>query len=87
MTDTKLTFQPVRYGITKTIACQSCGRKRNRSTTFMQTLNPFNKNAAGRPKTYDEIWEELSAEAKAWEPAPLVTCSKCPGRTGEGDEL
>lgn len=42
------------------------GKRRQETKVFSQTLNPFNKNAAGIPKSSSEIWDELRAEAKAW---------------------
>lgn len=42
------------------------GRKRQATKTFSQTLNPFNKNAYGLPKTRAEIVEEITAERDAW---------------------
>jgi hypothetical protein len=68
-------FQEVKYPITKRIPCRTCGKKFARSTTLYQTINPFNKNADGQPKTYPEIWKELRVEAEAWQPDDL--CGKC----------
>lgn len=48
-------------------------RRRTQSRKFYQTLNPWNKNAAGQPKSRDEIMAELVAERDAWlleQPAP-----------------
>lgn len=42
------------------------GRKRQETQTFMQTVNPFNKNAAGEVKSRAEILAELITERKAW---------------------
>lgn len=42
------------------------GRKRQETRTFMQTINPFNKNAAGRVKSHHEIWLELLEERGEW---------------------
>ncbi len=42
------------------------GRKRQETQTFMQTINPFNKNAAGEVKGYAEILAELMAERTEW---------------------
>lgn len=53
-----------------------CGRLRNRQRTFWQTLNPFNRNADGVPKTMVEIEAELGVEAAAWKREPPV-CAGC----------
>jgi len=44
----------------------SDGKKRQETKTFSQTINPFNKNACGLPKTCSEIVEEITAERDAW---------------------
>lgn len=60
-------FQDVKRTAKKRVPCEGCGKKLNRQTTFMQTINPFNKNAEGYPKTYREIWDELGAKCREWE--------------------
>jgi hypothetical protein len=42
------------------------GRKRQQTRTFMQTINPFNLDREGRPKTREQIMDELHAEAETW---------------------
>jgi hypothetical protein len=42
------------------------GRRRQETRTFMQTVNPFNKNADGTVKTREQILAELHAERSAW---------------------
>lgn len=42
------------------------GKKRQKTKKFQQTLNPFNKNADGIPKTRQEILVELNAERDKW---------------------
>lgn len=42
------------------------GKKRQQTRKFLQTLNPFNRNAKGDPKSRDEIMTELIAERDAW---------------------
>jgi hypothetical protein len=42
------------------------GRKRQETRTFMQTINPYNKNEYGNPKHHDEIMVELIAERNKW---------------------
>lgn len=62
------TYEPVRWPESRSGKCPVCGKRVRRSTTFQQTLNPFNKNAAGEPKTRSEIWAELKVKAAGWEP-------------------
>lgn len=66
MTTTR--FEPVRLARRKDGTCSICGRATVRSTTFEQTVNPYNRTVDGRPKTPRDIWDELVAEADAWEP-------------------
>jgi hypothetical protein len=42
------------------------GKARQETRTFMQTINPFNKNAAGLVKSRCEILQELYAERAQW---------------------
>lgn len=46
------------------------GKWRQETKEFMQTINPFNKNAAGVVKSRAGILEELLAERRAWLAAP-----------------
>lgn len=42
------------------------GKKRQETRKFYQTLNPYNKNADGTPKSCEQILTELKAERDAW---------------------
>lgn len=42
------------------------GKVRQTTKVFMQTINPFNKNAEGYQKSRDEILEELREERRQW---------------------
>ncbi len=44
----------------------ACGRKLQRQKRFYQTLNPYNRNAEGLPKTQGEILMECHSELDAW---------------------
>ena len=68
------TFDEVKRKVAKTGKC-SCGKRLSRSTTFSQTVNPYNKNKDGFPKTRAEIYMELHQEAEEWQ--PVFVCSKC----------
>jgi hypothetical protein len=69
------TFQEVKRSAKRTMKCRTCGKRFTRSQTFMQTINPFNKNADGDVKSYAEIWRELGVEADAWRPDDR--CTSC----------
>lgn len=60
-------FEEIKQQARKRVPCDECGKKVSRQRTFSQTLNPFNKNADGEPKSPQEIDEELAAEAQAWQ--------------------
>jgi hypothetical protein len=63
-------FEPVSRSGVKTIACSGCGRKIRRQRTFEETLNPWNVNAAGEPKTRAEIYQSLAIKIEAWQSEP-----------------
>lgn len=72
-------FEPIRSTWTKSGLCPVCGRRVRRSKTFEQTLNPFNRNALGEPKTRDQIWDELRDKGRAW--VPDFTHWRCTGES------
>ena len=61
-------FEEITHPVTKKVPCRVCGKTLSRSTTLSQTISPFNKNAAGEPKTRQEIRAELKAKAETWQP-------------------
>ncbi len=46
------------------------GKPRQETRKFLQTINPFNKNASGVPKTRDEIMAEIKRERDEWLAVP-----------------
>lgn len=42
------------------------GKPRQKTRVFEQTINPFNKNADGSVKTYDDIMKENLQARQAW---------------------
>lgn len=42
------------------------GKVRQKTKTFYQTINPFNKNLDGTIKTRDQIMSEIIARRDAW---------------------
>ena len=69
------TFEVVKHRAEKTGKCK-CGKRLKRSMTFEQTINPFNVDAAGVPKSRGLILAELVDEAETWQKEPVV-CSEC----------
>ena len=76
ITTTHTVFEKVTLGWTKTVPCTLCGRKVRRSKTFWQTLNPWNRDANGNPRTRAEIRVDLVVTAKVWQALP-ETHTKC----------
>jgi hypothetical protein len=70
------TFEKVEHPAQKNTKCIGCGKRLRRRTTLYQTLNPFNKNAQGQPKSRQEIYAELEAKAERWLTAP-EWCEPC----------
>ena len=69
-------FQALTRQATRAGKCTVCGKAATRSTTFGQTLNPFNKHPDGTIKSARDIYRELEAEATAWAAEP-PTHLKC----------
>jgi hypothetical protein len=70
-------FQEVPLYAQKSVPCSGgCGKKLRSQRKFSQTLNPFNKDAEGRPKTSLQIYAELSAQAQEWKTAAEM-CAAC----------
>jgi len=67
-----ITFDEVKHCCKKNGKCPVCEARRARSKTFAQTLNPYNKNKDGIPKTRSEIHAELVQQAENW--IPDFTC-------------
>ena len=63
--------------------CSRCGNARQRTEKFHQTINPYNRNVQGVPKSRAEIYDEITKEADAWYAAPFV-CRGCAQRAGKG---
>jgi hypothetical protein len=78
-------FEEVTRGARKNLPCPDCGKKVRRQITFSQTINPWNKNAAGEPKTWQEIQEELKADVAKWAAKP-VQCKSCRDASEGGAE-
>lgn len=60
----KIRFEEVKISATR--RWTENGKRRQETRVFMQTINPFNKNADGLPKTREQIFQELKTERDAW---------------------
>lgn len=72
----KYNFHEVTISSMKKGICSVCGKSCQRSKTFSQTINPFNKNKKGEIKTGNEIRIELEIEIDNWKKLPIKH-SKC----------
>lgn len=61
----QVTFEEVSVKATKRWTDEN-GKRRQKTKTFSQTINPFNKNSDGTIKTRQDIVREISAERDAW---------------------
>lgn len=60
---TRYEYQSVSYVAHWNGECPSCHEVSHRQHTFAHTVNPFNTNAAGVPKTAREVYDDVKAEA------------------------
>ncbi len=61
-------YEPVSHTAKRRVTCAICGKKFNRQQTFTNTINPFNKNADGAPKTRAEVEANVIYLAEQWQP-------------------
>jgi len=71
-----VTFDEVSQIGRKSGKCAVCGKQTNRQQKFFQTLNPYNKNKDGNPKSRTEIYAELREQIAEWKKEPIVH-AKC----------
>lgn len=59
--------------------CTRCSKKRTKIVKTEHTINPFNKNAAGSPKSREEVLVDVRAHQikKVAEVTAGVMCNKC----------
>ena len=70
MSVNRITFERVALRFSKSGRCPKCGKSIRRSITMDETLNPWNKNAHGLPKSRAEIYESLRVKGDAWKAQP-----------------
>lgn len=63
-------FEVVEQYHEKNLPCPGCGKRVKRRRTFEATINPWNVNADGHPKTRHEIHDDLREQALAWKQQP-----------------
>jgi hypothetical protein len=79
LTMVTLKFDEVELKELRAGKCSACGKRTRRRIKVWQTMNPFNVNEAGVPKTREEIVGELREELAEEIRRPLL-CSGCEAR-------
>jgi hypothetical protein len=70
-------FERVRRKRKVSIRCEECGMRFSRSHIVEHTINPFNVNEGGVPKTRQEVAEAVTKEIDAWAASIPPVCSSC----------
>jgi hypothetical protein len=68
MRRTTYVFEKVKHVEKRNGVCPVCGKRVQRSHTFEETVNPYNRNADGTIKERAEVLASVRAKGKAWEP-------------------
>lgn len=69
------TFEVIELRARKRTRCQVCKKPIVRAMRFWQTINPFNRDDDGYPKTREQIWDELQSQAAQWKQTPEMHTS------------
>ena len=69
-------FAEVGYKSTKKGKCETCGKQRQVTVTFTQTVSQSNKNDDGSRKTENQIRNQETEKMEAWEAKPHI-CNNC----------
>ncbi len=77
----KVSFEIARAQTRAAFICAACGKRSKRQKSFWQSVNPFNKNANGTPKTRAQVQADVSAEATAWRKS-VTLCAACDACSG-----
>jgi len=75
----RYTFDEIKDSLKVSGNCEKCGKYRTRTISDSQTVNPFNKNKDGIPKTVFEIRQELRVRIleRAKELKEHFVCASC----------
>ena len=74
-------FQEVTQKRKVKVVCQCCKKPLTRTLSVTHTINPFNRNSDGRPKSYEEVSADVNAALALLEAEIKrdgVTCRNCP---------
>ena len=75
---TRINFQEIKLSATKSGVCPFCQERARRSITLMNTVNPWNVNAQGLPRTPDQSRAHLREQLAEWrlEPTWHLRCEE-----------
>lgn len=62
----RIQFEEVSITVKRSIKDAETGKRRQQTKKFFQTLSPFNTTVDGRPKTREEINQQLYEQARQW---------------------
>ncbi len=62
------TFDKIKHVEKRNGKCPVCGKRVQRSQTFEETVNPYNRNEDGTVKTAHEVRQSVRRKWQAWEP-------------------
>ena len=65
-------FERVKSSAFKSGKCAVCGKTAKRTRVFENTVNPYNRNEDGTPRTYAEVRKRVDKMAREWEFLPLL---------------
>ena len=69
---TAYVYERITSRATKSGPCAVCGKRAQRSETFENTVNPWNRNEDGTVRTRSEIRAHVDRLAEAWRAEPVV---------------
>lgn len=75
------TFDKIKHVEKRNGVCPVCGKRSQRSKTFEETVNPYNRNEDGTIKTPMQVLASVRAKGEAWE--PNLTHWNCMGKEAD----
>lgn len=72
----RITFDKIEARASVVFKCAKCGKRRTRKKTFWMTANQFNRDAAGVPKSREQVAKDVQREAAAWGKG-VKLCATC----------
>lgn len=72
----RVDFNKVERRVSVSFKCAGCGKRRARSTTIWNTVNPFNKAPNGLPKTQEQVRDDVDRQVDEWK-ACTKLCARC----------